>query len=117
MNLKDAIKELKDENEQCYEQCEGCCSEVINNVCTCRDATILSELEQYRAIGTVEEFQEVREKQRAKKPKFERNLNDNKAWFICECGKRITVKHDSGVMDNHDGPNYCSNCGCGFDWS
>ena len=70
MNFDKAIKELKDENEQCYEQCEGSCSEVINNVFTCRDATILSALEQYRAIGTIEECQEAREKQRGRKYKI-----------------------------------------------
>lgn len=64
MTENEAIKELKDENEQCYEQCEGFCSEVINNVCTCRDATILSALEQYRAIGTVEECREAMRRQR-----------------------------------------------------
>lgn len=64
MTKNEAIKELKDENEQCYDQCEGCCSEVENNVCTCRDAIILSVLEQYRAIGTIEECREAVEKQR-----------------------------------------------------
>ena len=62
MMENEAMKELKNENEQCYEQCEGCCSEVEENVCTCRDAIILSVLEQYRTIGTVEECQEVKER-------------------------------------------------------
>lgn len=27
MTESEAIRELKNENEQCYQQCEGCCSE------------------------------------------------------------------------------------------
>lgn len=61
MTENEAIKELNDENEQCYEQCEGCCSEVKENVCTCRDAIIVSVLKQYRTIGTVEECQDAME--------------------------------------------------------
>lgn len=57
------------------------------------------------------------EKQIPKKPKFEINLGDYTSRFICECGKKIVVKHDSGVMDNHDAPNYCPNCGQRLNWS
>lgn len=77
----------------------------------------LEEIQQYRAIGTVEECREARERQRAIKPMFEMNFGDCESKFSCECGKKIIVRHDRGVMDNHDGPNYCSNCGCKFDWS
>lgn len=77
----------------------------------------LEEIQQYRAIGAVEECREARERQRGKKPEFELNLSDYTSRFVCECGKRIIVKHDSGVMNNHDAPNYCSNCGQRFDWS
>ncbi len=68
MTEYEAIEELKDENEHCYDQCEGCCSEVEENVCTCRDAIILSVLEQYRAISTVEECREAMEKVKRKNP-------------------------------------------------
>lgn len=57
------------------------------------------------------------QKQIPKKPTFEINLGDYTSRFICVCGKRIIVKHDSGVMDNNDAPNYCSNCGQKLDWS
>ena len=77
----------------------------------------LTEIQQYREIGTVEECREARERQRGKKPEFELNLSDYTSRFVCECGKRVIVKHDSGVMDNHYAPNYCSNCGQRFDWS
>ena len=57
------------------------------------------------------------EKQIWKKPNFEINLGDYTSRFICECGKKIVVKHDSGVMDNNDAPNYCPNCGQRLNWS
>lgn len=34
-----------------------------------------------------------------------------------ECGNAIKVSHDTGIMDNNNAPNYCSNCGCRLDWS
>lgn len=77
----------------------------------------LSEIQQYRSIGTVEECRAAVEKQRAKKPTFVLNFGDFESLFACECGKKITVRHDRGVMDNHDGPKFCSNCGIRWDWS
>lgn len=57
------------------------------------------------------------EKQIPKKPIFDYNLSDTLSKFHCECGKTIKVNHDAGIMDNHDAPNYCSDCGQKLDWS
>lgn len=105
MTESEAIRELKDENEQCYEQCEGCCSEVKENLCTCRDATILSVLEQYRAIGTVEECMEARERQ---KPKKYRKTHPCKSvtYYQCPCC--------NGVL--HINENFCGECGQAILW-
>lgn len=91
---------------------------------TLRDKEILEfkvsipeELIQYRSIGTVEECRSAVEKQRAKKPTFEMNYGDFESLFSCECGKKIVVRHNRGVMDDHNGPNFCSNCGIRWDWS
>lgn len=43
MTIDEAIKDLEYELEKCYEQCEGCCYEIENNKCMCRDAIILDE--------------------------------------------------------------------------
>lgn len=72
---------------------------------------------EYEEIGTVEECRAAVEKQRAIKPIFEMNYGDFESLFSCECGKKIIVRHDRGIMDNHNGPNYCSNCGQALDWS
>ena len=37
--------------------------------------------------------------------------------FECKCGNIIKVRHDIGIMDNNDAPNYCDNCGQKLDWS
>lgn len=77
----------------------------------------LEEIQQYRAIGTVEECREARGKQKAIKPVFEINYGDYESRFACACGKRVVVRHNRGVMDNNDAPNYCLNCGQKLDWA
>lgn len=76
----------------------------------------LEEVQQYRAIGTLEECRAA-VKQTAKKPIFNHNLSDTLSVFHCECGNTIKVSHDIGIMNNNNAPNYCSKCGCRFDWS
>lgn len=76
----------------------------------------LEEVQQYRAIGTIEECRAA-VKQTAKKPIFNHNLSDTLSVFHCECGNTIKVSHDIGIMNNNNAPNYCSKCGCKLDWS
>ena len=76
----------------------------------------LEEVQQYRAIGTPEECRAAAIKQTAKKPIFNHNLSDTLSVFHCECGNKIKVSHNIGIMNNNNAPNYCSNCGCKFDW-
>ena len=77
----------------------------------------LEEVQKYRAIGTPEECRAAAVKQTAKKPIFSHNLSDTLSVFHCECGNTIKVSHDIGIMNNNNAPNYCSKCGCKFDWS
>lgn len=77
----------------------------------------LSDWRQYRKIGTLEECRTTIEKQMPKKPIFSHNLSDTLSVFHCECGNTIKVSHDIGIMNNNNAPNYCSKCGCRFDWS
>lgn len=62
-------------------------------------------------------FDDSEEKTSAKKPIFGYNLSDTLSVFHCECGNTIKISHDIGIMDNNNAPNYCSKCGCRFDWS
>lgn len=116
MNTKTMIKELNAVAEK--HKNDFVPTFQTNISAMCRDIIPkLEQLAEYEAIGTVEEFREAMERQRAIKPIFEMKFGDCESKFSCECGKKIVVRHDRGVMDNHDGPNYCSNCGCKFDWS
>lgn len=64
------------------------------------------ELEQYRAIGTVEECREAREKQAHKDPQFDHMLGEVTARFYCpSCGYNFI--HDCIIEEEF----YCYNCG------
>lgn len=64
----------------------------------------LSEIQQYRAIGAVEECREAVEKQRAKKLI---GRNKEKKIYMCQCGNTSI-----NTMDN-----FCGSCGQAIDWS
>lgn len=82
-----------------------------------RDMAIkaLEEIQQYRCIGTVEEFKALKEKAEPKKPTYE---GDGYApdgsfvwdeWLCPNCGTRYEVDYDK-----YD---YCPNCGQAIDWT
>lgn len=122
MTESEAIKILK--KDSCYECAQGTDSPLNCEYGGCRVAKAtrvaiqaLEEVQQYRAIGTPKECRAAAVKQTAKKPIFNHNLSDTLSVFHCECGNTIKVSHDIGIMNNNNAPNYCSKCGCGFDWS
>ena len=75
----------------------------------------LSEIQQYRSIGTVEECREARERQRGKKPVMKPFYEDMKEEYLCcpTCGDILT---DRIPMDNKDFYYHCLNCGQKLDW-
>lgn len=92
------------------------CFELVDAKATRVVIQALEEVQQYRAIGTPKECRAAAVKQTAKKPIFNHNLSDTLSVFHCECGNKIKVSHNIGIMNNNNAPNYCSNCGCKFDW-
>lgn len=84
----------------------------------------LSEIQQYRAIGTVEECREARERQRGKKPKHQGCYDNNRVWHEwngingkpyelcpnCEANLCCEMPYDRK-------PKYCDKCGQKLDWS
>lgn len=98
-----------------------------NNQAISSAVTALTEIQQYRAIGTVEECREARKKQRAKKPYLyggTRQGLDNdgnsisKAENCYECptcdqflGYEVDCKDENYQVD------YCPYCGQAIDWS
>lgn len=48
MKIQDIIDDLKKDNEECYKDCEGACSQIYNSKCACQNAYIVSYLEELR---------------------------------------------------------------------
>lgn len=73
--------------------------------------TALEEIQQYRAIGTVEECREAVEKQQAKKPLKGGNTDklQGDVYICAKCSKVVRID-DCGCF-------YCPDCGQHIDWS
>lgn len=74
----------------------------------------LEEIQQYRAIGTVEECRKAMEKQKAKKPTYEGDgyADDELVydiWICPNCGECYEIDYD-----DHS---HCPNCGQAIDLS
>lgn len=65
----------------------------------------IKKLQQYRAIGTVEECREAVEKQRAKKPILSAPCKSINYYLCPNCGKILPINKP-----------FCSECGSAVDW-
>lgn len=79
-------------------------------------------LKEYCKIGTVEECQEAREKQKPKKPvckpkPYNESVGFNEEWFCPSCGAYIGYFYEG--MDEPEQMEYCNECGqhIARDWS
>lgn len=92
------------------EQCK------INNQAISMAITALKGINQYRAIGTVEECREAKERGSGKKPVMKPFYEDMKEEYLCcpTCGDILT---DRIPMDNKYFYFHCLNCGQKLDWS
>lgn len=119
MTENEAIEILK--TDSCIECIEDADSPIVCEYGACRVAETtriaikaLEEIQQYRAIGTLEECRAAMEKQTAKRPDYE---GDGYAdghlvydtWICPCCGKHYEVDYD-----RYD---YCPDCGQHIDWS
>ena len=103
------------ENDSCYECTYGTsfgASECKNKDCEIANATklaiqALEEIQQYRAMGTVDEFKALKEKNEPKKPTDTRYFGEA-GYYIGLCP---TCK--SG---NNSEFQYCGDCGQKLDW-
>lgn len=92
--------------QEAIEELRGCADLPFGNDISGETAvlaiSVLEEIQQYSALGTVEELEEVMEKQRAKKPT--REYFDGKHDCCPACGFLIYNT-------------YCDECGQKIDWS
>lgn len=76
----------------------------------------LEELEQYRALGTVEELKDAREKQVAKKPidnGMRSGIFATRKYYSCpRCGNACLQK----MANERQNTNYCWDCGQALKW-
>ena len=69
---------------------------------------LVDEYVAYKQVGTVEECREAVEKQKPKKPK---DVEYDYSYFVCDaCGEGIYVSDD---FESH---HYCLNCGQAIQW-
>ena len=76
----------------------------IEALCMAKD--VLQEIQQYRAIGTVEEFKALKEKNVAKKPRFYAHN-----YYCTECGNLVGNNEFEWQRFL-----YCDKCGKKLDW-
>lgn len=86
----------------------------------------IDKIQQYRAIGTVEECREAGERQRAKKPIKTPDCSDcekecNQSCISFDCGKTYLCPtcHQNAVFNSEYDVFYkhCLNCGQKLDWT
>lgn len=128
MTIQEAINHAKEVAEKKYAEgmlCNAKSKDDTSNSCIkCAKAheqlvEWLEELQQYREIGTVEEYQEAMERQRAKKPKKVLDETNHFYRYYCPvCGRYF------GNDKIHNGTFlfkeiYCQEekCGQAIDWS
>ena len=121
MTESEAIKILK--KDSCYECAQGTDSPFNCEYGGCRVAKAtrvaiqaLEEVQQYRAIGTPEEYLAAVEKQEAKKPKE----YEDKFYGCPACGNVLLhkwEKYPTKLMNKKNGLPYCLGCGQKLGWS
>lgn len=94
--------------------CEECRLYLLGDI-FCQDtsrimAQAMEELVKYRAIGTVSEFRELKEKAIKKVEKC-------KDKYYCECGCPVEIMLDGITLKPIGGQVYCDQCGAKLDWS
>lgn len=115
MTENEAIWVLKDFDKQVTAKADGACQTTIGEMACKVAISALEEIQQYRALGTVEELQAAREKQKAKKI-LKRKCNRGCVGCNDYANRCPTCKEtvDNNSMIEYP---YCPNCGQALDWS
>lgn len=104
MTENEAIKVMKWYSEEEYG--EGLVSESHRMA-----IQALEEIQQYRAIGTIEEFKALKEKVEPKKPLPKGTHKGIDNFYCPNCNHPLTNRHEQCELP------YCDICGQKLDWS
>lgn len=107
MTENEAIEVLKDFDKQAAGKADGAYQTAIGEIACKLAISALEEIQQYRALGTIEELRSAMEKQVPKRPS-----EVKEDYFVCpQCGSLIKALDD---LSTHK---HCLNCGQAIDWS
>ena len=118
MTENEAIKELKEDYNELGKAipCDTGWGVAINEAYSIA-IKALEEIQEYRAIGTVEEFKALKEKSVAKKPYIQQIVKDFREHDCYECPNcDCFVGYVSECQEEHYQYIYCPNCGQKLDW-
>ena len=113
MTENEAIKNV---TAYVYMECENMPQQVIKALDIMKDAT--KEIQQYRSIGTVEEFKALKEKAEPKKILY-RKQSYGTPWLCPKCEADQTKVEFFSVDGGEpkEKHSYCWNCGTKIDWT
>lgn len=114
MTENEAIGILENVYEKYVRDCDNEDEYMKQNFAITEAIKSLSEIQQYRAIGTVEECREARERQRAKKP-IDEYIHCISKVYQGNCP--VCGNHVYADLCNITPMKYCQYCGQAIDWS
>lgn len=122
MTEKEAIDVLKNFDSQVVAKADGAYQSTIGKMVCDAAIKALEEIQQYRAIGTVEECREAMEKRKPKRIAIisKKPLSIGVyAYYMCPaCGKEICSGfYFAPINDYEESHKYCLKCGQTIDWS
>lgn len=88
--------------------------EAVNEACIVA-CEAMKELQQYKALGTLEEVRAAVEKQKAKKP-TEQSCAEKTHYKCPDCGFIMLTEYADGYRLGSQ-PEFCEKCGKHIDWS
>ena len=91
------------------------CAKIDDNTALDMAVEAVKEIQQYRAIGTIEEFKALKEKNTPYKPQ---EYEDR--YYACKCDNILLPKwrkYPTELMPKSEGLPHCMACGQKLDWS
>ena len=99
-----AIEDLEEENDRCSTTCKGCCSDVKERKCNCRDAIIVRA---FKKLAKCMNDGWISVEERL--PTVEECEKENNEFFVqTDSGERFSCEYDP-LANGYDNPSWCCN--------